>query len=260
MKKKILIAITFLILMGCEKALEIYVGFPLQPENINSIYEPGLNIFGMLKTGNTFDESNQFFEVQHIYHVFDTNSLFSVDDAKIELTRHYDNGTSKTYKLQADGEGRYSSGLLQFFDGDVWSYRCVYDTIEITSETRIPNRAIIVENSLEVTKNHVSFTIQNDITAFMYDIYYVNGVDFVTRRIIPERGFNTQVSLDINFTENSSLNNLFVLAYDKNYQEYVSTSNIFFKPNAFRPRYSTVEGGYGCFCSMSSLMLNLELE
>jgi len=42
------------------------------------------------------------------------------------------------------------------------------------------------------------------------------------------------------------------LKYDKNMVEYITTSNTFFKPNAFRPAFSTVDGGYGTFGAISS--------
>jgi len=245
---------------GCEKMFEIYMGVPLQPKNINSEYVPGLNIFGMLKAGPTYDTLNHYFEVEQIIYVFDTTTIISIDSAIIELARHQDNGSETKYTLMPYGEGKYTNPFLDAKPGDVWNYQCIYDTFNITSQTLIPNEPQIKEGSLKVTNSNLSFVINTDPTAFMYDVFYIDEMGFYTKRIVPQQGINTEVSFDINFSSNSQINQLFVYAYDKNYEEYITTSNIFFKPNAFRPRFTTVEGGWGCFCSASSLMVDLEIE
>ncbi len=80
---------------------------------------------------------------------------------------------------------------------------------------------------------------------------------YALKRIVPNNIGNTDVQLKIEYNASGAINLLYVIAYDINYERYVTTSNIFFKPNAFRPRFTTVDGGYGCFGSLNSLEIDL---
>ncbi|HCC31031.1 MAG TPA: hypothetical protein DEQ03_13450 [Marinilabiliales bacterium] len=52
---------------GCQKAFEAYLGLPMQPENINAVFEPGLNIFGIIKAGPSLDTINHFLRYTGYY-------------------------------------------------------------------------------------------------------------------------------------------------------------------------------------------------
>jgi len=240
-------------LASCEKALEIYIGFPLQPTNINSVYEPGLNVFGVLKAGDTMDTINHYFEVLNIPHVFDTTSDIAVYNAQITLVRNTD-----TLTLSQNDDGLYYNYEIVPVPGDTWGYSCVYDTFNITSATTIPNMPVVDPNSISRSNGSLNFTIDYDSSAFMYDVYYIDEYSFVKKRFVPDNSTDIEVRLDIDYNELSAINLLYVFAYDKNYERYITTSNIFFKPNAFRPRFTTVNGGYGCFGSLSSLQVDLK--
>ncbi|MGE4288171.1 MAG: hypothetical protein AB7E36_05740 [Salinivirgaceae bacterium] len=236
-------------LNGCQKALEAYLGFPMQPENIDAEFVPGLNVFGLIKAGPSMDTLNHFFEVHRILHVFDTAATMTVDEATIELTRHRDGNPSIDYQLRSIANGRYTSPFITTKAGDYWEYRCSYDTFLITATTRVPNQPKIMDGSLSFAENQLVFTIEPDTMAYMYDIYYLSSDDFVFQRKIPQQAIPTEVILDIKQVANTAGGLLYVIAYDANYERYHTTANTFFKPNAFRPRFSTVNGGYGCFGS-----------
>jgi hypothetical protein len=236
-------------LSGCQKALEAYLGFPMQPENINAEYQPGLNVFGIIKAGPSMDTINHFFEVHRIMHVFDTTATMKVDEATIELTRHRIGNPSVDYLLRSIANGRYTSPFITAEAGDYWEYQCIYDTFLITATTRVPNQPQLIEGSLYFAENKLHFTLESDTTAFMYDIYYLSSNDFVHQRKIPQYPEATEVSLEIKTAPFEQGGLLYVIAYDANYERYHTTANTFFKPNAYRPRFSTVNGGYGCFGS-----------
>ena len=247
----IILVIVFL-LSSCEKVLETYIGLPLQPTNINSEYKPGLNIFGMLKAGNTMDTINHFFEVHFIPYVFDTITDINIYDANIALNHNND-----TLLLTDRGDGHYYNYSITPTPGDKWNYSCVYDTFNVTSSTIIPNMPTVDKNTISIGENNLSFKIKHDTSAYMYDIYYIDEYSHAFKRIVPDNT-NIEINLNIDYHESSSINRLYVIAYDKNYEKYVSTSNTFFKPNAFRPRFTTVNGGYGCFGSLTSLSIDLK--
>ncbi len=244
-----------LTLFSCQKSLEVYMGLPLQPKNINSEYEPGLNIFGILKTGETLDTVNHYFEVHQLLYVFDTVSNVIVDYANISL-KCINNNTEKKYLLNYVEQGRYHNPVINPKPGDKWEYQCIADTFVVTSVTVIPNKPVIEQGSLQITGNSVSFNIRPDSTAFIYDVYYINNNSFVTNRISATNGIAASVFFNNIATNGQSV--IYVIAYDLNFEKYNTGSNTFFKPNAYRPKYTTVNGGYGCFCSASitKLVLN----
>ena len=244
--------LTFL-LCSCEKVFETYVGLPLQPTNINSVYVPGLNVFGVLKAGAIIDTLNHYFEVHYIPHVFDTMSSFIINDADVTLQNDFN-----TYILNNVEDGLYFNLDIVPIPGGEWNYTCVYDTFEVTSLTIIPNMPVVDKSIIEISDGSIKFSIDYDASAFMYDVYYIDENSFITKRIVPEYANDIEVLLDIEYNESSAMNLLYVIAYDQKYEQYVTTSNIFFKPNAFRPRFTTVDGGYGCFGSLTSLEIDLK--
>ena len=241
-----------LISVSCEKVLETYVGLPIQPTNINSVYVPGLNVFGVLKAGAIMDTLNHFFEVHYIQHVFDTTSNININDAEITLTNDTNN-----YILNSKDGLYYHLGIVPI-PGQVWNYTCIYDTFEVTSQTIIPNMPVVRRSSIEMNHGNIKFTIDYDASAFLYDVYFIDENSLVTKRIVPEYTNDIEVKLDIEYDESSEIKLIYVIAYDQKYEQYVTTSNIFFKPNAYRPRFTTVDGGYGCFGSLTSLEINLK--
>lgn len=239
-------------LFGCEKMLEAYVGLPLQPENVNGEYEPGLNVFGLLKAGSIMDTLNHYFEVHYIPHVFDTMSNISIEDAQITLENDF-----QTFELEHAGDGIYFNRGIVPVPGQAWNYTCTHDTFIVSSITIVPNMPVVEESSIGISNKSLNFLVNYDTSVYMYDVYYVDETSFVRKRLVPAPGQDTEIQLDIAYNGSSEFNLLYVIAYDKQYEQYVTTSNIFFKPNAFRPRYTTVDGGYGCIGSLSSLEIDL---
>ncbi|MGD9994510.1 MAG: hypothetical protein AB7S69_14525 [Salinivirgaceae bacterium] len=236
-------------LSGCQKAMEAYLGFPMQPDNIDAEFKPGLNVFGLIKAGPSMDTLNHFFEVHRILHVFDTAATMTLDEAQIELTRHRDGNPSIDYQLRSIANGRYTSPFITTEAGDYWEYQCIYDTFLIKATTRVPNQPKIMDGSFYFAGNKLHFTLEPDTTAYMYDIYYLSSDDFVHQRKIPQQPDPTAVTLEVKTEPYTQGGLLYVIAYDANYERYHTTANTFFKPNAYRPRFSTVNGGYGCFGS-----------
>ena len=78
LERKFFITTVLFALLGCEKAMDIFVGMPFQPKNISSEYTPGLNIFGILKAGPSYDTLNHFFEVQILLHPSDTTKFIEI--------------------------------------------------------------------------------------------------------------------------------------------------------------------------------------
>lgn len=254
---RIALVIIVFFIVSCEKVVETYIGLPLQPTNINAEFEPGLNVFGMLHYGKSYGEYQNYFEVQEIRELIDTTTMV-VKDARLNIENR---NSGNLFNLYHVGEGIYGNDNLRIKQGQKWDFKCVKDTFIVTSSTVVPYVPEIVDGSVTKNENTLDFEISYDASAFMYDIYYITDTleeNIVLQRIIPEQNSNTFIHIDVPAASSRIADLLYVIAYDKNYEKYINTSNTFFKPNAFRPRFTTVNGGYGCFASCASLEINFK--
>jgi len=246
------IILVLFVFTNCQKIGEYYVGLNLQPDMSNSTFDPGLNVFGVLKTGPDFDTINHFFEVQQLISMQHYYDSLSILDAVISLKRTVQNSEVQFFQPQSKGNGQYFDETIVTAPGDSWLYTCTFDTFEVTSECIIPNTPQLAGDITLTGGNQLAFTVQADSTAFMYQLYVLSGENFFLEKRIPQKGFNTVYQVQLPWTVESESALVYLFAYDKNMVEYITTSNTFFKPNAFRPAFSTVEGGYGTFGAISS--------
>jgi hypothetical protein len=253
--KKIYFAILVMLLSSCQETLELYVGLPMQPKNESAVFEPGLNVFGILKSGPTLDTLNHYFEIQQILELSDTISPMMIEGANVQL--ECATALPAQYNLYEYANGLYSDSTMQFKPGEHWDFTCTIDTNRVTSSTTIPNVPVVLTSSIQQNEGNITFAIEPDNSAYLYDVYFVSDKSVAYKRILPENGAETKVELLVENAAGATFKYLYVFAYDKNYENYVATSNIFFKPNAYRPKFTTVDGGYGCFCSVSSCVILL---
>lgn len=244
----------FCTLSSCLKVGEFYLGLNMQPNMKNSPSLPGLNVFGILKTGPDVDTINHFFEVQRMINLNTLEEQMLVENAVIRLTRTTRSGDQSYYFPKYYGNGLYFEENIETAPGDKWEYFCAEDTFEISSSCTIPNIPVI-ESKIEVSAiNGYSFTLKADSSAFMYLVYIIQDNDFQLEKVIPETNKNTTVIIKPGWEIKKTTSLIYIFAYDVNLREYNTTSNTLFKPNAFRPSFSTVRGGYGSFGAISSCM------
>jgi hypothetical protein len=139
--------------------------------------------------------------------------------------------------------------------GERWDFSCEFDTFKVQSSCSVPNLPKLLGNSLRFTNNLVTFSIEYDSSAYVYDFYLYDGNTLVFERIEPICNQPLPVVLDIPSEMNIEQMELYAYAYDKNFAEYFSTSATFFKPNAYRPPFTTVLGGFGVFGAVSGARL-----
>jgi len=126
----------------------------------------------------------------------------------------------------------------------------------LTAETVIPNQPAIVNNSISTANHKVQFSILEDSTAFLYDVYLFVGTNQHYQRMLRADSGNTPIEFDVDLSD-TTVNKLVIYAYDKNLSEYLTAPNLFIKPNTYRPPFSTVQNGYGCFGSLNLLSKKL---
>jgi hypothetical protein len=255
MKHSVLLLLIVVLISGCQKIGEFYAGMYMQPNLSREDFKSGLNVYGVLKTGAGFDTLNHYFEVQKLLFFGDSFDTIFVSDADIVISRKSIDGIETIYRLKNIKDGIYLNRNIETAPGDRWSYRCIYDTFEVTASCTIPNLPKIKKNAERKDDNTIQFTVLSDSTACMYDVYLLNGENYFFGKNVPVKGVDSEFTLKPEWDSGIGINILFIFAYDENLEKYYTTSNTFFKPNAFRPSFSTVDGGYGTFGGISSNMV-----
>lgn len=238
---------------SCVKVGEWFIGLNLQPNMENSPFEPGLNVFGVLKTGPGFDTINHHFEVQQLFDMHDGDYGIEIRDAKITLSRMDDNDSIIDYFYpEHKSDGLYFARSLAVLPAEKWFYTCKYDTFIVCAECIVPSMPSLMNKLPVIVENQIKFDVVPDTTAFMYLAYIMQDEHFAMEQKIANQVNVTSFVVEANWDFSESSIQLYLFAYDKNMMTYQTTSNTFFKPNAFRPSFSTVQGGFGTFGAISS--------
>lgn len=251
--KRVLIAFSFFLIPGCDLPWE---PGPMPTEIIDTEFEPGLNIFGILRLEKS-GESASFFRVEQAYQLSDLSLennyyLPVVDDAEVMV---FDSGWGDTAVFIFGSDGMYRNLSFNPIPGRTYQLKITApDLPALSGETMIPNLPELDES--QPSESERTFTISADSTAAMYDLYliYETGSDL-------ERRLNTVLE-SITFNAKSvdpiygRLVRIEVFAYDKNMADYLQ-AQVTIKPQAYNELVKTVEGGYGCFGSVTKSILDL---
>ncbi len=249
--------IQILILSGCskEKLYDFVIG-PQPTFTGDHQFVPGLNIFGVIRP----DSLNQFYIEKVI------KAVNSVGDSTI-----ISNFNAVIYKINNNiildslsfnfnyPDTIFKNHPVNFepHPGNHYKIICQSPGLPIlTAETVFPNQPVIENSSINMNGNHIQFSILSDTTSFLYDIYLIMGNNQTNTRVLRAATGNTYVELNAGFQVNKG-SILLIYTYDKNLSEYLTAANLFIKPNTYRPPFSTVQNGYGCFGSLNLLSKTL---
>ncbi|MGF7139870.1 DUF4249 domain-containing protein [Roseimarinus sediminis] len=240
---------------ACLKIGEYYAGLNMQPETPE--FEPALNVYGLLMAGDLPDSINHHFEVQQVLDLLEWTEDIEVSDATVLLQSSNQKHEVKRYELVHQDSGRYFNAAIDVNPGERWTYECTKDSFSITSDCIVPAIPVLAQNPV-ISANSLRLSVKADSSAFLYQFYLLTPTATFELFLLPENGSNTAVMLEPgwDFIPDDAV--LFICAYDQQLRQYMAASNTFFKPNAYRPPFSTVEGGYGTFgaVSMARFVLN----
>lgn len=253
--------LALLMLAGCDKLTDWYLGIPLQPDFTEKSFEPGMNIFGVLRPDSTGGYNNYFVYVQQVLPaVGDTSSAWEVTDASVGVIAglnteypmvfpfsnlHQDTQSERAfYRPEADFNPQ---------PGELYQLYCLAEGLPVLeAETRVPEQPEIIEGSLSIAAGMVSFTVLTDSACHLLDVYLVSGTVHQTKRLVPGAGGSTEISFST--AADISHGSLMIYAYDRHLASYYVTSNVSVNFNKFRRPYSTVRGGYGVFGAINMLI------
>ena len=228
-------------------------------------FVPGLNIFGIIRPDSIKSIPMTFVHVEKVIPaISDELDTFAVDNAHVVLYKIENDSTEDSLVLTyINPQGTFP---LPDYRPDKFSpksgerYRIVCtakDLPVLTAETVVPNVPQLEGDSLIEAGSNVQFSILNDSSAAMYDIYLIVNGNTFTQRVVREQAGNTYVEIEFAGDINSAAQ-LIIYAYDQNLSKYFAAANLSFKPNTYRPPFTNVQNGYGCFGSLNLLVKNLK--
>ena len=228
-------------------------------EIVETEFEPGLNIMGVLRaddqTGSSFVTINRALTTEEIYSDIIENFSPRVDYVEVRSRR---TGIASMFQSPEDtsGWGYYRDSTLNVLSGDVYDLEIQSPGFPtLTGTTQIPHQPQLVLNSISVESGKITFKIQHLVTAYEYKLYLIFAETVLEKVIKPSTG--TVIDVDWRYNQNLGSPLLLMLtALDENLTRY-GNSPISFIPNTYHPDGSTVDGGYGCFGSVSVTLVEL---
>jgi len=252
----ILLLVSLVLFSGCD--LPHQPG-PMPTEIVETEFEPGLNILGVLraddKAGASYISVNRALTTEEIYS--DSIDNFSPD---LDFVKVSPIDSSEEYLFSeaqdSTAQGTYRDSTLTVLAGETYELEIrAAGFPTLTGETIIPMKPLLMDNTLLMEPGKLSFTFRNDASAFEYKLYIIFSKTALEKVIQP--GDQTTIDVVWVFDSEKGLPQYLMLsALDENLTRY-GNSPISFIPNTYHQDGSTVSGGYGCFGSVAITMIEL---
>jgi hypothetical protein len=252
MKKRINIICWLLIIL----LVSIYTcDLPTQPgpmpkDLIDLQFEPGLNIFGVLRAdsiaGSSFFHVERAVKTKEMYEggdLADTTATVQLTDTLTNETFWFNPATDTAY----DGYYYNSNFMPQpehHYQLEIQS--AILPTLQ--AETTVPRKPVIVHESLDITSQQLSFDLQLSSDTYQYNVYLNLGNYSIEKQFSNNR--DGTVKIEFEFPSGQQPAGLTIIGYDQNLTTYLNSSPSFI-PQTFHEMVITVENGYGCFGSLA---------
>ncbi|MBC8402889.1 MAG: DUF4249 family protein [Candidatus Marinimicrobia bacterium] len=252
MLNRIIILLVMLIIISCDLPQD---PGPMPTEIIAQKFEPGHNVFGVLRNdgqpGTSFLHVERAWETEEMTEEFDafirnaTVTIFN-DSAEWDFTYLNDTVYNEIYT---------NPGFLPLSGME---YGLIVESPELptlTGTVVIPEKPPVDSSSIKIVNNYIQFSLAATSSIRMYDIYVFSELDVIDQRLI-SNGDAMEVKMD--FSELGGVPNLiFIYGYESNLATY-QTSPSTIKPQTYHETVITVEGGYGCFGALSVISIALD--
>lgn len=225
---------------------------PMPQDIINTEFQPGLNILGVIRVADKDSESFVYVEeALPTRNYYDSIDSLCIRNADVKIQEHEDS-TMHTFTIDSETDStKYTNSSFQPVPGQSYQLFVTANTkqgeLSTQSSTNVPGLPDISLESLEITKNLVSIHIDSLKNIHRYDfMLYSNST------VIGEKVIYNQLTAEVKFSidpKNEAPTKLVIVAYDKNLAKFLQASTGLF-PQVYRETLSTISGGYGCFGSV----------
>jgi hypothetical protein len=224
---------------------------------IETEFEPGLNIFGVLRADSISGSS--FFHVERAATTADMYAGKNVFDttATVILT---DLQTAETFSFTTVDDsmriGYYYNADFQAVPGHHYAVTVQSDDLPVlTGTTIVPTRPQILTNSLNVNGDELSFGLKLTSDTYEYVCYLFTGSEYVQQEFLNNGGDSTIITFNLDGLS-AAPTALVIVGYDNNLMEYANSTPSFI-PQTYHEMVNTVENGYGCFGSLAATIITL---
>jgi len=229
-----------------------------QPRSMIDVkFEPGLNIFGVLRadsiSGSSFIHVERAATTAELYaaeNIFDTTAMVLLTDVL----------TGNTYRFATIDDsqhiGYYYNADFQAIAGRRYTLSVQSTDLPVlTGATSVPIQPQIVDNSLRREGNELRFDLHLNADTYQYLCYLISDANYLEQQFLNKGGIQTSVVFDLRQLA-SSPTAIVIIAYDYNLTQY-SNSTPSFIPQTYHEMINTVENGYGCFGSLAVTTIKL---
>jgi hypothetical protein len=254
----LLLFLVLAIFCSCEDAVDYYLGFNQQPELTIDTFEEGLNIFGLLRPDSAGDYNKSFVFVQQNWPALEAEDFRIIHDVTVTVYLEENGVFVDTFAfplVPSDslfGDTLYRP-VTEFYPQPGQTYQLICDHPDFPlaeGATTVPSKPEIVENSIAVYADQITFAVTNDSLIKMMDIYVITESDsWPVLRVIPEDSSDTHIS--INMSNSYLVEKVKIFSYDSKLATYYANSNTSLNFNKYRTSFSTLESGFGVFGSLN---------
>ena len=219
---------------------------PMPTKLIDTEFEKGLNVFGLLRDDGISGSS--FIRVERAIEVDEFNDTMSVDIRSADVTIMH-NASSAVYSFQFEEDT--SRGNLFFnpyftpVEGETYTLEVKAESFPtIFASTTIPQRPGIQNSSF--SENFFIFDLIMTEDTGMYEVYlFLEGGGAIYEKVINDGNQKKKLFLKIPDSYGSPYL-LNIYGYDPKLTEYTNAA-VTLRWNTYQEMVTTVEGGYGTF-------------
>ncbi len=236
-----------LLVVGCDLPQE---PGPMPTEIIETEFEPGLNVFGVLRSdglaGSSFIRVEKAFDPvgENFYETYSAevrDADVSVADSSQTYDFHFSEDTLR-------GNLFFNPGLVPI-PGASYSLEVTADGFpSLIGSTTIPQKPQTENRS--ITAGAFEFDLLMTEDTGMYEVYlFLSDGTMLNQRVINDGEARKVVTLKMPSAGSPLFLNVY--GYDHNLTEYISAA-VTLRLNTYQKTVTTVEGGYGAFGSVTA--------
>jgi len=230
---------------------------PQPTDIIPTEFIPGFNVLGVIRVDGT--RGSSFIHVQRAFRVEEATETFSpvIKEATVSvLTENPDSSYFFTFRNDSLRGDIYANSDFRPVAGHEYRLTVTGAGLPVLSASTVtPALPVVDTTSLEISPRRVSFTIMTTPDTGLYEVYLICETTEYSQQRINHSEQSQEFLFPLPHGEKPA--KLEVYAYDSHLAEYL-TAAITIKPQTYRETVTTVEGGYGCFGSVSKTVVWLQ--
>lgn len=226
---------------------------PPPNELIDTEFEPGYNVFGVLRNDGT--PGSSFIRVEQTFQLTEVTDEFipTITNLTIRVRRPA-SSTIHEFQMREDSLRGLIYASPEFDPVPGASYLLTItggDLPDVTAEVTVPQAPSLLQDSVSISEHSISFSLRESSEISLYEIYLICTREDVTMRKHAETSGVTEVTISTTASAGEPIR-LEIYGYESNMTEYI-TAPVTIKPQTYRETVTTVTGGYGLFGAVSLL-------